>query len=194
MNKESIIVESVYNAYLCDTLDATHAYKIYDQMITEGANTDIRKAHKKCMQEFKKYANEMKKIAKKGDPNDRKAFDEAKKGALKALEKSSDVIETSSSNIGSVICGYIAISMIDMLKWWIPALLTAGIAYIIPKIHEFINLVSGIVKAVNEGDSTMDALNLYKQRYRDYIKLNEKIIDNIEKKYKDNIEKKSNKK
>lgn len=189
MNRESIIVESVYNAYLCDTLDANHAYKIYDQMITEGANIDIRKAHKKCMQEFKKYTNEMKKIAKKGDPKDRKAFDDAKKGALKALKKSSDVIESSSSDVGSVICGYIAISIIDTLKWWIPALLTLGIAYIIPKIHTFINLISGIVKAAGEGDTAMDALNLYKQRYRDYIKLNEKIIDNLEKKYEENIKK-----
>ena len=194
MNKESIIVESVYNAYLCDTLDANHAYKIYDQMITEGANTDIRKAYKKCMKEFKKYANDMRQIAKKGDPNDRKAFDEAKKGALKALKKSSDVIESSSSDVGSAICGYIAISIVDTLKWWIPALLTAGIAFIIPKIHRFINLMSGIVRTVNDGDSTLDAVNLYKQRYREYIKLNENIINNIEKKYKNNIEKKSNKK
>ena len=141
------------------------------------------------MKEFKKYANEMKIIAKKGDPKDRKAFAEAKKGALKALKESSDVIETSSSDLGSVICGYIAISMIDMLKWWIPALLTAGIAFIIPKIHKFINLVSGVLKAANEGDSAMEALNLYKQRYREYIKLNENIINNLEKKYEENIKK-----
>ena len=193
MNKESIIMESVYRAYNDELLDMNHVSRIYESVYTEGANMTIMREHKKNMVKFRKFANDMRQIAKKGDPADKEKFEKLKAGALAALGESTKIMNETKSTVGSAILGYIAISLIDALKWWLPAMMTFGLAVLVPEIHQLIDLIQAIVDKCNGGEDSdlRDTLNLFKQRHRSYVRMNTKIINEIEKTYKANIEKKS---
>jgi hypothetical protein len=192
MKKESIIMESVYRAYNDELLDMNHVSRIYEAVYTEGANMTIMREHKKNMVKFKKFANDMRRIAKKGDPKDKEKFEKLKAGALAALDESTKIMNETKSTVGSAVLGYFAIGFIDLLKWWLPAMMTFGLAMLVPQIHELIDLIQAIVDRCNGGEDSdlRDTLNLFKQRYRSYVRMNTKIIDAIEKKYNENIKKK----
>lgn len=192
MKKESIIMESVYRAYNDELLDMNHVSRIYEAVYTEGANMTIMREHKKNMVKFKKFANDMRKIAKKGDPKDKEKFEKLKAGALAALDESTKIMNETKSTVGSAVLGYFAIGFIDLLKWWLPAMMTFGLAMLVPSIHELIDLIQAIVDRCNGGEDSdlRDTLNLFKQRYRSYVRMNTKIINEIEKKYNENIKKK----
>lgn len=189
MNTETIISESVFDAYNNDILDINHTCELYESLYTEGTNTTIMKKYKEYKNEFKKYANEMKKIAKNGNPDDREKFNKAKKNAIKSLDEASDMINDTESDIASGVLGFLAVCLIDTLKWWIPAVLTFGIAGFVPRIHELINLIQGIINASKGTDNVADAFNLFKQRHRDYISMNRSILDTIEVRYEKKINK-----
>jgi hypothetical protein len=192
MKKESIIMESVYRAYNDELLDMNHVSRIYEAVYTEGANMTIMREHKKNMVKFKKFANDMRQIAKKGDPKDKEKFEKLKAGALAALDESTKIMNETKSTVGSAVLGYFAIGFIDLLKWWLPAMMTFGLAMLVPSIHELIDLIQAIVDRCNGGEDSdlRDTLNLFKQRYRSYVRMNTKIINEIEKKYNENIKKK----
>ena len=191
MKKESIIMESVYRAYNDELLDMNHVSRIYESVYTEGANMTIYREHKKNMVKFKKFANDMRQIAKKGDPADKGKFEKLKAGALAALDESTKMMNETKSTVGSAILGYIAISLIDALKWWLPAMMTFGLAVLVPEIHQLIDLIQAIADKLDGGEDSdlRDTLNLFKQRHRSYVRMNTKIIDAIEKKYNENIKK-----
>lgn len=192
MNKESIIMESVYRAYNDELLDMNHVSRIYESVYTEGANMTIMREHKKNMVKFRKFANDMRQLAKKGDPADKEKFEKLKAGALAALDESTKIMNETKSTVGSAILGYIAISLIDALKWWLPAMMTFGLAVLVPEIHQLIDLIQAIVDKCNGGEDSdlRDTLNLFKQRHRSYVRMNTKIINEIEKTYNANIKKK----
>lgn len=192
MKKESIIMESVYRAYNDELLDMNHVSRIYEAVYTEGANMTIMREHKKNMVKFRKFANDMRQIAKKGDPADKAKFEKLKAGALAALDESTKIMNETKSTVGSAVLGYFAIGFIDLLKWWLPAMMTFGLAMLVPSIHELIDLIQAIVDKCNGGEDSdlRDTLNLFKQRYRSYVRMNTKIINEIEKKYNENIKKK----
>lgn len=194
MKKESIIMESVYRAYNDELLDMNHVSRIYESVYTEGANMTIMREHKKNMVKFRKFANDMRQIAKKGDPADKEKFAKLKAGALAALDESTKMMNETKSTVGSAILGYIAISLIDALKWWLPAMMTFGLAVLVPEIHQLIDLIQAIVDKCNGAENSdqdlRDTLNLFKQRHRSYVRMNTKIINEIEKRYNANIEKK----
>ena len=192
MKKESIIMESVYRAYNDELLDMNHVSRIYEAVYTEGANLTIMREHKKNMVKFRKFANDMRQIAKKGNPEDKEKFEKLKAGALAALDESTKIMNETKSTVGSAVLGYFAIGFIDLLKWWLPAMMTFGLAMLVPSIHELIDLIQAIVDRCNGGEDSdlRDTLNLFKQRYRSYVRMNTKIINEIEKKYNENIKKK----
>jgi hypothetical protein len=169
-----------------------HVSRIYEAVYTEGANMTIMREHKKNMVKFKKFANDMRQIAKKGDPKDKEKFEKLKAGALAALDESTKIMNETKSTVGSAVLGYFAIGFIDLLKWWLPAMMTFGLAMLVPSIHELIDLIQAIVDRCNGGEDSdlRDTLNLFKQRYRSYVRMNTKIINEIEKKYNENIKKK----
>ena len=185
-------MESVYRAYNDELLDMNHVSRIYEAVYTEGANMTIMREHKKNMVKFKKFANDMRRIAKKGDPKDKEKFAKLKAGALAALDESTKMMNETKSTVSSAILGYFAIGFIDLLKWWLPAMMTFGLAMLVPSIHELIDLIQAIVDRCNGGEDSdlRDTLNLFKQRYRSYVRMNTKIINEIEKKYNENIKKK----
>lgn len=118
------IVEFVQIGEKIDFIDKINISES-EEVLGEGANLDIREAYTKCHKIYKEQA----KICKKSIKNkDFKAAKQATSKMRTALKDSKKIIKEAESDVGSVIFGLFAGSLLNMVELLVPILgYTAGI-------------------------------------------------------------------
>ena len=169
----SLIFPMLYltEAYSNDTLSIDKCVAIADTIlftndnVFEGANNDIMKTFSKGQKKFKDIVKKLKPLAKKGDPKDAKTVETLVNEGIECMDETYKAIQEISSTPASTVLSFFIIHIIDFIKWFIPILLTWGLAAIIPGLQQSLNIYESCVKYIRDGESGVDAFNQVRVRY-----------------------------
>ena len=169
----SLIFPMLYltEAYSNDTLSIDKCVAIADTIlftndnVFEGANNDIMKTFSKGQKKFKDIVKKLKPLAKKGDPKDAKTVETLVNEGIECMDETYKAIQDISSTPTSTVLSFFIIHIIDFIKWFIPILLTWGLAAIIPGLQQSLNIYESCVKYIRDGESGVDAFNQVRVRY-----------------------------
>lgn len=169
----SLVFPMLYltEAYSNDTLSIDKCVAIADTIlftndnVFEGANNDIMKTFSKGQKKFKDIVKKLKPLVKKGDPKDAKTVETLVNEGIECMDETYKAIQEISSTPASTVLSFFIIHIIDFIKWFIPILLTWGLAAIIPGLQQSLNIYESCVKYIRDGESGVDAFNQVRVRY-----------------------------
>lgn len=153
-----------------------------DDTVTEGANIDIIRLLNDSKKEFRIKFRQFKTEVKKGKSS-KTTVDKLYKELIGLLDEFEKKLDNIPITLGSTIIGWFTSMWLDMVKWFIPSMLTFGIAAIVPTVKQLTSLIHGIIEIVNGDDDIMDGLHQFRQRGKIVFKLMKEQLTSVKKQY-----------
>ena len=195
MNNTAVHITYLAEACIDEKLSDTNFFILAEGLLANeiAFNESSKVGNFECIRQFKKGKKQVKNIikqlkplVKKGDIKDSlKVKSLLREGNACIDDTNKAILDVPTDNIDAVL-SFIIMDIRDFIKWFIPIILTFGLAQIVVTLKRSLAVYEGIVAYIKDGKPISEAFNQVKVRYSHDIKEFKTSLKKLEKIYQDN--------
>ena len=195
MNNTAVHITYLAETCIDEKLSDTNFFILAEGLLANeiAFNESSKVGNFECIRQFKKGKKQVKNIikqlkplVKKGDAKDSlKVKSLLKEGNACIDDTNKAILDVPTDNIDAVL-SFIIMDIRDFIKWFIPIILTFGLAQIVVTLKRSLAVYEGIVAYIKDGKPISEAFNQVKVRYSHDIKEFKTSLKKLEKIYQDN--------